>query len=229
MTTTPNYPTAELFAKAVFPNTITGVLCDDTSHGKKNSQIDCDKQIFDNLTLYGYHPVLLTNTTNIKQFRKVDKEFAKGHGGVDYRQRTNYIYCGRCMNNCKDKDQFMACVIAAVTYKFEVEPKRVVANVVAIYPHPEQCNVKLEHRRNYLMDQQYGGAGYVLLDFPVDEIAGNTYSGFVDKLNSIDSNGIHYGEGCKETSAKTDIILTYPHFCSWNSLILPLSFHVVRY
>ena len=98
------------------------------------------------------------------------------------------------MNNCKDKENFWACVIAIIKYKYDDNLRCVVANVVAVYPHCEQCNVKLEHRRNFVMDQQNGGAGYILMDFAVDEIAGNTYSGFVHKLNDIDSDGKHHGK-----------------------------------
>ena len=67
--------------------------------------------------------------------------------------------------------------------------------VLAIFPHSSQCTCPHSSRRNYIMSRENGGTGWLLInDYPVEAIVGQTYNPIIDKLNSIEKGGQHFGE-----------------------------------
>ena len=211
------FPSSEIFATALFGARIYGraVVEGDDNAKEAQSWADCMGQIVAVMTPYGYAPTTLTNKRNLQAIRKgagtADgkgeevaedlSNFAKGHDPQDRRAgRTAYIYCERCMNDCKSADNFYAEVIAIVKFQWSNEPgqpKRVSAEVVAVYPHCHECNVLWQRRRNYQMDQQFGGPGYLMIDLPIEELVGETYNGFVNQLVGINKGGEHHGTSLK--------------------------------
>ncbi len=44
------------------------------------------------------------------------------------------------------------------------------AKVLSLYPHCQQCTTPWKSRRNYLMDREYGGSGYIIVPFPTTDL-----------------------------------------------------------
>lgn len=69
-----------------------------------------------------------------------------------------------------------------------------VIKLLVVYPHSDQCHIKLSKRRSSKLDKEYYGRGWDTYPFPTD-IWGNTYHNFVDKLKLTNWNiGDHHGE-----------------------------------
>ena len=189
------------FATAVFGDgPITGVEVGsrDSNSGKIYTWADSVKsgvnQVMSKLIPYHFNPTLLTNKTSLVEIRKVDKKFAEGHHSY-YARSENYIYCKDCLNNSPNADEFSCCVIAIVSpYKGELEePNHARLQVDAIFPHCSQCDVTYSERRNYTMDKERGGPGWMKFPFPAQVIVGETYKNQVDRLNNIPEDGDHCG------------------------------------
>jgi hypothetical protein len=58
---------------------------------------------------------------------------------------------------------------------------RPAVKLLMVYPHSDQCNIKLSQRRNSKLDKEYNGRGRDTVPFPT-ELLDNTYYNFVDKL-----------------------------------------------
>lgn len=195
-------PSPKDFAVAIFGDSpIVGVQVGslDSNSGKKYSLADsfksCINHVISVLPTYKLHPTLLSNKQSLTEIRKVNNKFAEGHKSYAA-GRSNFIYCEKCLNNSNKEGEFACCVIAIVSpYKGELEEPSHAAclQVDAIFPHCSQCDVTYSERRNYTMDKERGGPGWMKFPFPAQVIVGETYKNQVDRLNNIPEDGDHCG------------------------------------
>ena len=177
----PIFPTPKDFAEAVFPNIVVG----------KNHR-DCIDTIIKKLKAYNCFACTLSSATSLTAIRKLEPGFAKSHAQWSSKRIANYLYCENCLNNTPDAKKFHLSVVATLSYKEQNNDATV--KVLAVYPHPSQCNLALTSRRNYKIDKENKGLGWETLDFELGDIVGDTYSKFVQILRCTKINEDHGGK-----------------------------------
>ena len=167
--------TAEKFAKAVFCGPVNGLDINGTSSASYNH---CIQLINNQLVNYGYNLIKPMTDNNVKFISKINKSIADGHSRHEMPiakagdSRTNMLYCEKCMKAGASEEDYYAEVVAKVQFTTVEEGHRkyVSAKVLCLYPHSQQCTTMLTDRRNYMYDKENGGAGYLTLPFPTNEL-----------------------------------------------------------
>lgn len=90
-------------------------------------------------------------------------------------------------DRCRVENEGKAKDVGGIYYRPAVK-------LLMVYPHSDQCNIKLRWRRNSRLDKEYNGRGWDTVPFPT-ELLDNTYCNFVDQLKQTDwDTGEHHGE-----------------------------------
>ena len=192
------FPAEDDFASAVFPGAVLGRFIKGNVTASDSSK-DCIEAICATLQEYNFHPTVFTNKANLTKIRKEeDKEFAKGHAPFQ-KGRTLYLYCRKCFNDAPVAGHWSCSVIATLQPTMETVPgegDRYTMCVRAIYPHCSQCDLDYQWRRNVQMDREHGGRGWGKLPFPFEEIIGDRFHCFTEKLKQVNMDGEHFGKSC---------------------------------
>jgi len=169
-----DYTTPGGLADAVFPCRVYGETVDKKA---ADSYSTCLDLINKQLAIYGYSPIKPWMSDNLKMIHKRDNSFAPGHSRREIPKkgetRTHMLYCSSCMRSdgSMENENYAEVVATAQFSTEEVDGGiRVSAKVLSLYPHCQQCTEPLEHRRNYLMDRENGGGGYIIVPFPTTEL-----------------------------------------------------------
>lgn len=188
-------PSPTDFALSVFTQPIVSdeIVSDEVGGDVSSLHKECLNRVMHTLTKYGYDPMLYKNRKPMVAIKKAGAfEDAKGHD-VYQKERTNYIYCKRCFNNVPTKEEFSCCVIAITRYGGLVESKPFV-EVIALFPHSNECTTPLEYRWSTKIDKSIGGRGWDIIQFPLEELLRGTYNDMLATLNGIPRGGDHKGE-----------------------------------
>lgn len=192
----PNFPTPVDFAEAIFPTLLTGrEICGQVTECM--SHRDCIKEAIKTLQAYNCSACTLTSNKNISNLRREHSQFAACHNPFQ-RGRTVYLYCKNCLNDCDNIQDWHADVVAILTH----EKKNVAGStnhvstvkVVAVFPHPSQCNVDPKFRRNYKFDKNNNGRGWEKFSFDLEVIIGDTYKSILSNLQCTGKDGEHCGK-----------------------------------
>ena len=194
-------PPPNEIAKAVLSAPIKGVVFTELKDLSKQKDIVV-KECIDLLApFYGSSPIKHRSKSNIEHIRKQEenmKDFGLGHTPFNNSDgRINYLYCGRCYRNKPHSSQFHMSVIAAIRCGHETVDGRVgeyiaTVELLALYPHCNQCNEDHNQRRNHCMRH----SGHHINDIPLDSIIGDTYAPILLKMDTTKpgDEGEHFGK-----------------------------------